>query len=526
MFATRVLALCALAVSAHAITPCGMSCSVDADFLISIVHNKAGDDHAAHRCFANANGCNCYCKIAGENIEVSSTGSLFDATTGAAYTGFSIAAAAEVSGVTIEVANTDAFQTAFISGVSTILSVSTNSIGITGVSATSRRRLLGASAGVSVDYIVYADSAAALTVIADTAVVPAAVVNAIQADYAGPADLTTLACIVPDLSTLGCAVNIPSCPSSESQPTNFIDTAITTAAACTARAQTAMNVCFNGPNGQIATGSATFRPTSAVSTVASGECYIEYTAPCQAGVSLTSGRVLDYNPAANGHSVADWGANRQNHRQCAAQAEIRAKQCYSPSTGTHGTVTTTWVRWGQSSTKTASGYHEVGTYDVDAAAPGCKVSLSVCPSAPATELVHVDLSKDSAESCDAHAQTMADLCYNDAIGGTGTVKTTFLATGAETLADSGECHIGYSAACKPGVVMTSGRTIDFNAVANGFSMGDFSSNRHNHRQCKAAATTLASECYDSANPGTVTTTWSRWSTGTVHPDGQWTASSI
>jgi hypothetical protein len=321
-----------------------MSCSVDADSIMSVIHNKAGTEHESHKCSVNGSTCTCYCKVEGENVVVSADGSLFDATTGASYTGFSLAAAAEVSGVTIEVANTNAFQTAFKSGLSNILSVSVSDIGITGVSATSRRRLIGATAGVSVDYIVYASSAAALTAVADTTVASADVVTAIKADYAGPADLSTFNCVVPDLSTLGCTVSIPSCPSSESQPTYFIDTDVTTSAACTARAQTAIDVCFTGSTGQTSTATATFKPTSTVTKADSAECYIHYSSPCKAGVSLTSGRVHDFDPEPMGHAVGDFVANRYSHGHCGQAALTQANLCYDPSNP--GTVTSHWVRWG------------------------------------------------------------------------------------------------------------------------------------------------------------------------------------
>jgi uncharacterized protein (DUF1501 family) len=319
---------------------------------------------------------------------------------------------------------------------------------------------------------------------------------------------------------LGCAVAIPSCPSSESQATDFTDADITTAAACTAIAQTAMNICYNGAEGGVATGTATFRPTGAVSKVDSGECYIEYSAPCKAGVSLTTGRVLDCNPTANGCAAGDWTCNRHNHQQCARLAEPLAKQCYDPSTGTHGTATATWVRWGQSSTTTNSGYHEVGTYLVEEIGPGCAVAIPSCPSSESQATYFLDTDITTAAACTAIAQTAMNICYNGAAGGVATGTATFRPTGAVSKVDSGECYIEYSAPCKAGVSLTTGRVLHCNPTANGCAAGDWGCNKFNHQQCAGQAEIRAKQCYDPVTGihGTVTTTWVRWGQSSTTTD--------
>ena len=88
------------------------------------------------------------------------------------------------------------------------------------------------------------------------------------------------------------------------------------------------------------------------------------------------------------------------------------------------------------------------------------------------------------------------------------------------MAQAGECFVKYEGNCKPGYTRFSGnggnsrsegRIHDFDGPVLGTAKaGDLHGNRHSWPKCSAAATTLANACFNSKNPGKVTTWWVRW----------------
>jgi hypothetical protein len=127
-------------------------------FPLTVAH-ITDSDHQRHRCFkdlTHVNKCDCLCKNEGDEFETTSDGALFDSSTGATASAFKLDGTATISGVSLEVARSEAFLGKFKAALASKLDVAVASIGIASVSAAGGRRLLSAASSIDIEYVVYA----------------------------------------------------------------------------------------------------------------------------------------------------------------------------------------------------------------------------------------------------------------------------------------------------------------------------------------------------------------------------------